>query len=250
MRKLFWIDDDMSSMEGVARGTFIQLWREKIKSTVYFFGNNYKYDSTEKGYIEEDRKRFIQILAQILREFCRSESRKCGKPPRELWMEYKEQLIPKDCVKILDENKSSQIVKEVIEKIDNEDRNQQSDCEERVVNYILEETHPDGKGNYAIDIALFHEDEENIISMLLYHGLKERKHNCFLYTIMGYDETFIYDWKKRYCKIYNESVEPEIAYRENLNVVNLRNDDIDRLIGMCKENTTQEENVDGREKPK
>lgn len=229
---LLWIDDGNEDMEQVARGAFIELWKEGIYNKTIFFGDFKK--RTTKQELEIFKNTVISLFLRLYRTCNNSSIEYVSKNNAQLQTLFDEYFNPKydeqnkkeiaDCIPSDDENEFSDSIISLInswKELDSREILRNSEKTETNAIYCVDKifdiiTTPE-KYSYAIDVVLLEDDErklncENgkslpVISMELYHYITKRLNSpCLLYSRYTYLNRLQDNWKDLYANLYNEKL--------------------------------------------
>ncbi len=257
LNTIVWIDDREDEMEKVARGAFVELWKEGILSRVAFLGNAFPDCICDDPICFADE----EIIGNFKRyKYCCENQlggtaivneailKEVDDELSNLDKNYLAFCIPNDNVTSDLQNKINVILEswEKRNSILSENWcNRQYRLEELYsVKNIFASIENPGDFAYALDIILLKNDEdklncdiklaEPILSMELYHYItKELGAPCLLYTKYSYLNRLRDNWISLYSKRYNDIEGDSIVSRENLNLGSIDNSTIVKLKELC-----------------
>jgi hypothetical protein len=190
MKKIIWIDDDLSKMSYVAKNLFPVLWKENISSQIIFLGDNYREDS--KITINDSSiNKLTNDISDFFEMYCAEVADRDKKRPKEI----------RDSSKDLRPARPSIIVQtdhnEIMKEIENELKKN------------------NGQELYiGVDIRLFIHDkrllEETIAMKIFYKWTKDKaclgnnNYTVFLYSTFTKEDDVRIHWEKKIKEYHND----------------------------------------------
>ncbi len=257
-KTIIWIDDREDEMEKVAKGAFVELWKEGIISRVAFLGNAFPDNTCDDPifFVEEE------IIGNFQRFKYSCENQVGGfagidkKIVEEVDNELKKHEEKKEYLAFCIPNNNQPELKERISKtltswekkksisLENWNNKQYNLEEIYSVKSIFDSIENPQNFVYALDIILLKNDDdklscdiekaEPILSLELYHYIREElKAPCLLYTRYSYLNRLRDNWISLYSQRYSDIEIDSIVSRENLNLGSIDDSTINKLKGLC-----------------
>ena len=233
MSKVLWLDDDAGKMESIVEGIIIQLWKRNIKSNVVLWGNGYIDDETSPDN-SDSLKSLNELILDCYLDFCYEKSSSMYDNPFESYRDYIN--VPTDIKK--SDIQTANIAEKLNFKKDEDILNfwGSDNIERKKIQTLENRTKPlieelnnlvDDDDILALDMCLLKNEMDRIIngnkiplvSMVIYHMMKEKGINCILFTTYYYPERSIANYQAKYKAMYNEEV--DVLDRRKLKPSNL-----------------------------
>jgi hypothetical protein len=186
MKKIMWIDDDISSMGRIVSGLFPKLWEKDCYNQIILTGDNYLSGSVvpiNDGTIAK----FAENISNRFEMFCSEKVNENYPTPKKVSEAKKDIRI----------TKVFHIVKNEIEII-----------KEKIISQADDDTY------IGLDILLFAKDKElnhNTETMKLFYSLSnikkvdgKNKYSVFLYTIFNQPEDSKEKWVNKFREYHND----------------------------------------------
>ena len=221
-----WIDDSPKLMQNVAKSTFMKLWEEEIDSAIVFFGDNYKDTEREPDFKKNYFERFKDILFDISSDFQKQDN-------IDLFIPDYRKVKP---IVMTEYEELANSWKRITEKDDiNDSKFQVNNLVKRITDAF------ENVSCYGLDLTLLYNDVKRvkmnipIISMSIYHTLKQQEKPCFLYSTYTYDHDFYKYWEVIYKQKYpKDSMRDFIFFNRKLMLEDGSNYKTEKIISIIK----------------
>jgi hypothetical protein len=192
MKKIFWIDDDVSSMKNIVIQLFPELWDKGFSNQIIFVGDNYREENPKLTITDTALKKFDEVILNRFQIYCLdgvniNDPNLCT--PLKVWNAKKNDLCPSPSKPV---------------KID-EDIRKIEDIAKKIEEIIE-------KGAcIGLDVRLFIPDaklKNETLAMHLFHSLSKaeddgnKKYKVFLYTIFWEEPDLEKKWGQAFKEIY------------------------------------------------
>jgi hypothetical protein len=188
MKKIIWIDDNVSKMRIVAENLFPKLWEINVSSQVIFVGDDCKENGLNIKITDKVEYRLKNDISDYFELFCAANSSD-EKPPMKVWEDKKELLPEPLFFQIYNEkNDKFEAIKKKIEEIKEESINQ--------------------KLCIGLDIRLFKRDKkheyETMAMKLFYYYSLNPEYGVFLYSTFAEEDDVKNDWEKKFKEYHSD----------------------------------------------
>jgi len=187
MKKITWVDDNISNIGRLVDYLFYQLWERDCYSQIIFTGDNYRDGGSNIPITPTTLNEFAKKMSNNFERFCGQNVDEAHPTPKKV-SEAKEYLRPTKPLHF--DEKSEEVIRQKIEENIQED------------SYI------------ALDIRLFINDDildEEIIAMnLYYYFLTKKKYSVFFYTFFNQQGDSKKKWEDKFKRYHDDLKDDDI----------------------------------------
>lgn len=258
-RTIYWIDDNTGKMNDVIHGIITKFWKldseeEGIASKIIIFGNASLASGSEALWTEAEELKFSDKVFNYFKDQCTDID--ATNPSKETYKSNKELI--KGSVRILYKQECSKEEKEFYQntlEIWRKGELKDGDSEEykkaqRMVSELITKMQILSGTGVGIDLELINGDfrdnmvTKRILSMELYHQLKNNNYNCFLYSTEADYDSITKSWNEMYHKLYDTESKSEIKIYTRNDMMKKGNDvavrEIEEMMKQVNSEPTEE----------